>query len=268
MIGSMGTAVFIITFFLLGGIAFTIAIPEIWLGQIWIVVALALGVFFFFLARRQAGMERIRKEGIRGTAHILGGEQTGAQVNDQPVMKLKLRVEASGVAPFEVVKKAIVPIFSVGALGSGRPLPVYFMRDKPHELVIDWDEAMATAATLPQGGATASTGGGTPVYVGGGDPDAQGAVADALKKHGIAPEGTIDLRENQAARADVLKALKEQGIDVAHAEAAANPETTVQGQQSSANTLDRLQKLMELKNAQLITDEEFSEHKERILKDV
>ena len=265
MIGSLGTGVFITVFFLLGGIAFTIVMPDIWIGQIWIAVALVLGAVFFFLARRQAGMEKVKQEGIRGEAQVLGGEQTGTQVNDQPVMKLKLRVTAPGVQPFETVKRAIVPIFSVGRLGTGQPLPVYFRREEPDKLVIDWDEAMAQTATLPQGGV--APGGGAQFHVQDGHP-AQGAVEDALKKHGIAADGTVDLRENQAARADVVKALSEHGVDVAHAQAAANPGTTVQGQADSASTLDRLQKLMELKNSQLITDEEFAEHKERILKDV
>ena len=261
MIGSLGTGVFITVFFLLGGIAFTIVMPDIWIGQIWIAVALVLGAFFFFLARRQAGMEKVKQEGIRGEAQVLGGEQTGTQVNDQPVMKLKLRVTAPGVQPFETVKRAIVPIFSVGRLGTGQPLPVYFRREEPDKLVIDWDEAMAQTATLPQGGvATAAPapapGGGAQFHVQEGHA-AQSAVA-----------GTIDLRENQAARADVLNALSEHGVDVAHAQAAANPDTMVQGQADSASTLDRLQKLMELKNSQLITDEEFAEHKQRILGDV
>ena len=261
MVQSKGTAWFIIVFFLIGGIAFTVAMPSIWIGQIWIAVAVLLGIFFLFLSRKEADWERIKREGIRGQARILGGQQTGTYINEQPVMKLQLKVEAPGIAPFEMEKKATVPLLAIATLGSGRPLTVYLERDRPEDLVIDWNEAVAGAATATP----AAAAGGTEVNVPA-NAEAGPAVMEALQQHGISPEGgTVDLRQPSAARDDVLRALKEHGVDVAHAQAAADPDTPVE---SSAQPLDRLQKLMELKNAQLISDEEFAQHKERILKDV
>ena len=227
---SHDTAWFIIVFFLLGGIAFTVAIPGIWIGQIWIGVAVLLAIVFLLLGRREANWDRIKQEGIRGQARILSGGQTGTYINEQPVMNLTLRVEAPGVAPYELEKKVTVPLLAIASIGSGRPLPVYLEREKPEDIVIDWNEVVASASM----------------------PQTQAA--------------TIDLSQDPAAREGVLRALKEHGVDVAHAEAASNPGMPVAD--DSGAPLDRLQKLMELKNAQLITDEEFAEHKGRILKDV
>jgi len=85
----------------LGGIAFAIAIPEILIGQIWIVVALSWRPARLS-GRRSEANERLKREGIPGTAQILEAEQTSVYVNNQPQVRLRLRVEARGLAPFEV----------------------------------------------------------------------------------------------------------------------------------------------------------------------
>ena len=250
----------LVLFFLIGGIAFTIAMPEIFIGQIWIGVAILVGAVFFFIGARGKRAQRIRETGIPATAHILEMTQTGTYVNEQPQVKFKLRIEAPGMTPYEIDKRAVVPLIALGQLSSGQPLSVHINREDANEVEIDWSGGGAAAPM------TVSSQSGEAVQVT--DPAARQAALDAMRQHGVNPSGGgVDLRSNPAARQAVLEALQKHGVDVAHETAAADPSTAVQPTEGGGadRTLDRLQKLMELKNAQLISDEEFAQHKERIL---
>lgn len=192
-VGSFGIGLAIAAFFLVGGIVFTVLAPGLLIGEIWIGVALILGLVFGALARGQVAKDRIQRDGVRGTASILGAEQTGVYVNEQPQMRLKLRVEAPGISPFETEKRMVVPFIALGQLGSGRPQTVYVDREDHDKLVIDWSAA----------------------------PVANGAT----------PAPAPPPKEEET-------------------------------------TLDRLQELMELKNRQLISDDEFAAQKARILNNI
>ena len=242
----------------MGGIAFTIAMPEIFIGQIWIVVALAVGGLFVFLGRRSQANERLKREGIPGTAQILEAEQTGMYVNNQPQVRLRLRVDARGLAPFELEKRVTVPLIALGTLTGGRPLAVAVDPEDRDRIAIDWGGGVTAPATL-------SHAGGAPIDLNA-NPVARDAAIQAMREHGVAPQGEVDLRANPEARAAVLAALRKHGVDAAHDEAAANPAAAVG--KAKGEPLDRLTKLMELRAANLITDEELEEHRRRILEDV
>jgi hypothetical protein len=259
----------LVLFFLVGGIAFWITIPDIFIGQIWVAVSLFLAAVYFFMNKRADQSEQLKLTGIPGRATILELTQTGMYINEQPQVKLKLRVEPQGQQPYELEKRITVPLVALGALSSGHPLNVYVDRADSSKIAIDWFGGGGAAA--PAGGVgtfTVSPQGGAPIDVS--DPGAQQAVLQALQAQGIDPSaGTVDLRQNPTARAAVLQALKEHGVDAAHATAAADPSTTVSAEPAqTGEPLERLTKLMQLKNAQLITDEEFAEQKKRILEDV
>jgi hypothetical protein len=137
----------LIAFFFVGGIVFWIALPDIFIGQIWVAVSLLLALIFGLIGLAGRRAARLKTEGIRGQATILGAEQTGVYVNEQPQVKLTLRVEASGIQPFEIDKSVIVPLIALGRLSSGTPLTVYIDRENRERFVIDWSAGMAPAAT-------------------------------------------------------------------------------------------------------------------------
>lgn len=263
----------LVAFFLIGGIAFTIALPWVGIGQIWIVVAVGLGVFYLWLSRRAAGGERLRREGIPGEATVIGMTQTATQINEQPVLKLQLRVEADGVAPFEAEKRTVVPLVALSSVTNGTPLPVFLDPKNPRKFHIDWQ--------LAAGPFTISQENGPPISVT--DPRARMAALKAMREHGIVPGGKTNLRQNPTARAAVLRALREHGIDperpggvAASAGAAAMAAAgggsaggqAFAGEDAEQEPLERLQALMDLKAKQLITDEEFQRHRDRILADI
>ncbi len=249
----------LVAFFFLGGVAFTVTIPGIWIGQIWIAVSLVLALVYWRMVGAARKAEALKRAGIRGQARILEASQTGTYVNEQPRVRLKLQIEAPGVTPFQAEKTVTVPLIALGALSSGRPLTVYLDRDQHQNFVIDWSPGGAPFTIAPEGS--------DPIDLSAAAA-AQQEVMRALQEHGVdTSKGTVDLRKLPEARAAVLEALRRHGVDAAHETAVADPATPVT-KEEKGEPLDRLTKLMQLRAANLITDEELEEQRKRILSDI
>ena len=157
--------------------------------------------------------------------------------------------------PFEDERTMTVPMIGLGHL-SGGTLTVYLQPDKPTEYVIDWSAGAGAGITVQgQGGAMGLT-----------DPGVQQAVMDALKAHGVdTSSGNVDLRQLPGAREAVLQALQQHGVDSAHQIAAAHPDVPIDAGESPT---ERIQKLDQLRSANLISDSEYDTYRKAILDDV
>jgi hypothetical protein len=254
----------LLAFFLIGGIAFWIAIPEVWIGQIWVAVSVMVGILYVRMFLRAEQHDQMRRQGTPGQAQILEMTQTGVYVNEQPRVTLRLSIQAPGVAPFEDTKTHTVPLIALGRLTSGVPLAVYLSPDNPRDYVIDWFGPPAGAATIT-GPITVQNQQGGVVNVQGSSGAAE-AVMKALSDHGIDPTtGAIDLRGLPAARAAVLAALEAHGIDAAHQVAAQDPSIPIE---DKGEPMERIRKLDQLRATNLITPEEYDAYRKRILDDV
>lgn len=96
------------------------------------------------------------------------------------------------------------------------------------------------------------------------DADTGNAILEALQRHGIdtTTGGTYDLNDMPAAREAVLSALRNHGIDVAHDIAAAAPGIPIQ---QTETPTERMTKLNQLRDAGLISPEEYDANRKRIL---
>jgi hypothetical protein len=266
---------FIVAFFLIGGIAFTVALPSIGIGQIWIAVAVVIGVVYFLINRRSDRKLALRQTGLPGTAQILEATQTGVYINENPQVKLSLNVQAQGIPPYQTEIKATVPLIALGVLGSGRPLTVYVNPDDHEDILVDWsNQAVLGGAGMPGAPVSAGSGPFTFAFPDGSSVDlssdaaAQQEILDVLRAKGLDPHsGTLDLRANPDARAAVLDVIARRGYRV--------PEAARQGATAGAAAaggaderpgVERLVELQQMKEKGLITDEDFEETKERILK--
>jgi hypothetical protein len=259
------TGWFIVAFFLIGGIAFTIALPWVGIGQIWIAVAVVIGIVYFFINRRVGAMQALTKTGRPGQAQILSMEQTGVYINENPQVKMKLRVEAQGIPPYECEKKATVPLIALGMLGSGRPLSVYVDPNDHENIYIDWSGAAGSAPVTAGSGMpfTFAFPDGSNVDLTG-DAAAQKEILDVLRANGLDPQsGTLDLRSNPRVRQAVLDTIARRGYQVPGA--AAQP-TPAPDSASERPGVERLVELQQMRDKGLISEEDFEETKERILK--
>jgi hypothetical protein len=250
----------ILAFFVVGGIAFWITMPDILIGPIWVGVSLILGVFYVVMFMRAEAAEEFKRTGTPGQAQILEVSQTGVYVNNQPRVTMKLRVEAPGVAPFEDTTTQTVPLVALGRLTAGAPLLVYLAPDNPRKYTIDWSGTPGFGVA-PMNIANAQGG-----MVGlAGDAGAAAAIMKALSDHGIDASGTVDLTQLPAARAAVLHALETHGIDLAHQLAVHSPAIPIEDR---GEPVERLQKLDQLRATNLISAEEYEAYRRRILEDL
>src|SRR5919199_2836800 len=109
-------------------------------------VAVVIAIVYFLVNRRASAMQELTQTGLPGQAQILEMTQTGVYINENPQVKMKLRVEARGLAPYECEKKVTVPMIALGMLGSGRPLSVYVDPADHENIYIDWSGAPAGGA--------------------------------------------------------------------------------------------------------------------------
>jgi hypothetical protein len=250
---NLGIGIPIALFFLIGGVVFWILIPDIFIGQIWVGVSLLLLLIFGALSRAGAKAARIRREGIQGTATVLGMEQTGVYINEQPQVRLKLRVEAQGLEPYEVEKNEVVPMIALPSLGAG-VLPVAVDRADRGNVEIDW-----SAAAGPM---TFSTEHGRTISVPPNHPARQEVLA-VLRRHGLALSGQLDLRQHPAARSEALGVLARHGFDAGAGVAATPPGAAPGG--TERTSVERLLDLKRLLDEGAITQEEHDQKRAQIL---
>jgi hypothetical protein len=98
-----------------------------------------VGVVFLAVGRRAAQKDRLHETGLEGEATIVGVEQTGMLMNENPYARLDLVVRVPGHPPYEVRHREIVPQVMLGRLTSGSPLPVRVDPNRPSHLLIQWE---------------------------------------------------------------------------------------------------------------------------------
>lgn len=107
------------------------------IGVIWVLVAAGL----LWYARRQkekaARNDWIFRQGLRGTATVLSAG-SHAEVNEMPLMSLRLQLEVPGHGPREVKRREIMPVIAASRMEAGLVLPVYVNPQDPGEFVLVW----------------------------------------------------------------------------------------------------------------------------------
>jgi hypothetical protein len=133
--GLLGLA-FVVVPILFGADAMLVAILGS-LGAIWVLVA---GGLLLYARRQQAKathQDEVFRTGIRGTATVLdaGSNMT---VNEMPLMKLRLELDAPGLGTRQVSHREVIPVFAANRMAPGLVLPAYFNPSDPGDFVLVW----------------------------------------------------------------------------------------------------------------------------------
>lgn len=142
------TGIGLIAFFGLAGAAFAvvpilIGVPgEVAgilasIGVIWVLVVGGL----YWYARRQkrkaAHQDWVFQQGLRGTATVLSAS-SHAEVNEMPLMSLRLELDLPGFGKREVKRREIMPVFAASRMEPGLVLPVYANPKDESDFVLVW----------------------------------------------------------------------------------------------------------------------------------
>lgn len=246
---------FLVVLFGVGGFVFWRTIPEIWIGQIWMAVAAFLALLYIWMTVRANRATKLATTGVRGRAQVLEMTQTGTYINNQPRVKMRLKIEAPGVTPFEVTDTVTVPLIALGSLQPGRPLTVVLDPADPQKYVIDWggNSGGPPIAFSLQDGRSVNLAG---------DPAATAEVMAIFQKYGLNPAQGLDLRNQPQVRDEMMAALQRSGHLGPVPGSPAPPPPPVE------DPSVRLTQLAALRDSGKITAAEFEEHKKRILTDI
>ena len=96
----------------------------------------SIGVVMLTRGRRR---KRILATGIAGSGTIVEARQTSMEINDQPVIALKLEIQLPGRPSYLVNKRQVVPFIRLASIQPGTTLPIRVDPAKPNEIEIDWN---------------------------------------------------------------------------------------------------------------------------------
>jgi hypothetical protein len=94
--------------------------------------------------RGELRKERLRLNGVKGTAKVLGVRDTNVTVNNSPLVRLDLEISIPGQAPFRTTKHTVLSRLT-GGLIDGATIPVLADPAKPRSFVLDWDSMQQTS---------------------------------------------------------------------------------------------------------------------------
>jgi hypothetical protein len=92
-------------------------------------------------------LHRLRSKGRPARAQVLSFDPTNVRINDQPLLKLRLRIHGDDLAPFEVESRTVVSDFRMPLLYTGE-LPV-LVDPESKEWEFDWDSAEPITPVRP-----------------------------------------------------------------------------------------------------------------------
>ncbi|WP_207840403.1 SHOCT domain-containing protein [Williamsia soli] len=221
-----------------------------------VVIAFFISQFTYRGKRRRFELEQT---GRLGVADVLSVEQTNVQVNNQPMMKLKLRIHGDGIAPFDADKRLVVPLMHLSALNARR-LAV-LVDPYSGQFEIDWQRTPLLAGSAPARFTDTDTGREFDLS---GQSDALLEIMNVFKNNNIPFGGTVDLRSNPVARQQVMDIVRRVGgqpaggPDLRKADYAAPPAPPRSPSQ-------RLAELEAMRGAGNISDAEYQAVRTRIL---
>ena len=107
------------------------------IGVIWVLVAAGLLWYARRQQRKAAHQDWVFRQGLRGVATVLTAS-SHAEVNEMPLMSLRLDLEVPGHGRREVKRREIMPVFAASRMQPGLVLPVYVNPKDPDDFVLVW----------------------------------------------------------------------------------------------------------------------------------
>ncbi len=213
---------------------------------------------------------RLQQRGVLALAQVTGWAETGMSINDRPVVRVSLRIEWQGMAPFDTEARVTVGVTAMPVL-AGRRL-VVLMDPATRDCEIDLQASALVSGVMPMQLAVAEddrtydiTGQAGPVM----------EILQVLRSYGIPFGGSFDLRSNPVVREQVVEILRRNaaaqqavrpGAPQFSAPAAAqNPAPGWLPPPPQPSAAQRLQELETLRATGAITESEYAAKRQRII---
>jgi hypothetical protein len=230
-----------------------------------VLVALALASYG---AKRAAKTEMLESSGVVALAQIMGIHETNTRINEQPLVKLDLRIEGPGLTPFTAQDSVVASISRLPMI-TGRKL-VVLVDPATNTFQIDWNRSGLINGLVPAQFTLAED---NRTYDLSGQVGPLMEIMQILKANGVPMNGMIDIRSNPAVRQQVMSVVRRAAAQQAPpaqmaAPMAAAPAPAVGFGAPPVSVSQRLQELETLRATGAITESEYASKRQEILADL
>jgi Short C-terminal domain len=231
-----------------------------------VLIALALASY---TAKSAAKSQALEQNGVLALAQVVGIQETGTRINEQPLVKLDLQISGPGLTPFASQDRVIASIARLPMI-TNRKL-VALVDPTTNEYQIDWERSGLVSGLMPANFTIAED---NKTYDLTGQAGPLMEILQILKANGIGLNNMIDLRSNPAARqqvqAVVRRAAAQQPTPASPGPAAAPPAPPAPQfmAPSEPSAAQRLQELETLRATGAISDDEYTAKRQQIISDL
>jgi hypothetical protein len=264
--GGLVGPIFLVVYFALGQMS--LMKWMFWVGLLItaadVLIALALASFS---AKSDAKTQALEATGVLALAQVVGIQETGTRINEQPLVKIDLQISGPGLAPFASQDRVIASITRLPMITS-RKL-VALVDPATNQYQIDWERSALVSGMMPANFTIAED---NKTYDLTGQTGPLMEILTILKANGIGLNNMIDLRSNPAARQQVQAVVRRAAAQQAPAAAAPGPAAAPAAPSYAAppepSTAQRLQELETLRATGAISDQEYATKRQQILSEL
>lgn len=255
--GGLVGPIFLIVYFALG--ADPLLKWMFWVGlvvtAIDVLAALALANYG---ANASARADFLESHGTLALARVTGIAETGTRINDRPLIKIGLRIEAPGITPFDSEDRVIGSMDRMPAI-MARKLVVLVDPSGKH-FQIDWDRSALVSGLVP---AKFTLDADNRTYDLTGQAEPLMEIMRILKAHNIPLSGSVDIRSNPAVRQQVMAVVRRATDAPESAPRVSN--LAAPAAEPKPSTAQRLQELETLRATGTITESEYLAKRQQII---
>lgn len=221
-------------------------------------ILIALGITSFG-ARAAAKTQELEASGVLALAQVVGIHETNTRINDQPLVKLDLRVSGPGITPFATQDKVVASMGRQPMIMSRRL--VVLVDPVTNDYQIDWERSALISGLMP---ATFWVSDDNRTYDLAGQVEPLMEIMQVLKANGIGIDSMVDLRSNPAARQQVQAIVRRAAAQQTPPPAPVTPAVQPMAP-AEPTTAQRLQELETLRATGTISEAEYTAKRQQII---
>jgi hypothetical protein len=229
-----------------------------------VLIALALTNYGAKSAATNAALEQ---SGVLALAQIMGITETGTRINEQPLVKLQLRIAGSGFTPFDSEDRVIASVSRLGNITS-RKL-VVLVDPATQKYRIDWERSALVNGLVP---AQFTFSEDNKTYDLSGQAGPLMEILQILKVNNIPLNRMVDIRSNPVLRQQIQAVVQRAAAQQAQAAPAAvgQPVPTAGPVAATPEQSigERLQELEALHDSGVLSDEEYATKRAQIIAEI
>jgi Short C-terminal domain len=221
-----------------------------------------------YSAKSSAKSHALEQNGVLALAQVVGIQETGTRINEQPLVKIDLQISGPGLTPFASQDRVLASVARLPMI-MNRKL-VALVDPATNEYQIDWQRSGLVSGLMPANFTIAED---NRTYDLTGQTEALMEILQILRANGISLNNMIDLRSNPAARQHVQAVVRRAAAQQAPAAPAPAAAPTAAPAPSyvappEPSTAQRLQELETLRATGAISDEEYTVKRQQIISEL